>query len=323
MLLFLLIACQEPFAVDRHDLVGDRVAAIELHEEGTGLRPRLALFDGGKPWSDAPPSLSWAFVSAGDDTAARGDLDVVATGASPLLEPTDGRLVLAVDWASGEQRHVIDLDEAMAPPTVSDIVLSVVELDAAEAVDLSLETREAWPTTGADFVPAEGLALLEAPSESTVRWMATSGDFLELANDQTHWWPGSMVRDEDELESVEPGEAGTVTVVAAAVAEGVRFTAADVHVDLPGDGLFTPSGRWIPTDTAVVGGLVQGTLEADDGAPSGVRLVVIGAVDANTDPGTATLCAEPHAGPFDPNWLLDGTCLRNEVVGATVVVEAR
>ena len=82
-------------------------------------------------------------------------------------------------------------------------------------------------------------------------------------------------------------------------------------------------GRALPVDAAVAPGLVRGVLRIDDDSPVGLRLEVLGPASPSDDPGTAQLCSVPQLGPFDPDWLLDGTCLRDEVDGATVVVEAR
>lgn len=319
MLLFLLIACQEPFEVDRHDLVGDRVAAIGLTEESGQVRPRLALFQSGRSWMDELPPLGWSIVDAGDDAATlEVDAGEVAVGVAPLLDLAQGdRLVLVIDWESGERRHFIDVPETLAEPP-GDIELSQVALPPDAEIDLSVEAREQWPAAQTSFIPADGVALLRASDSEEVRWMSTGGDFLELDALATNWWPGQLVRDEDLVESVTVGTAGWVTVLAA----GQGFAATEVWVGPPEEGFYSLSGRWMPTDVPVTGARVQGVLRLDDEAPSGLRLEFLEAVDDTVDPGTAGICGEAM-GPFDPNWMLEGRCLRGDLDGRTVVIEVQ
>ncbi|MCO4747706.1 MAG: hypothetical protein KC912_23115 [Proteobacteria bacterium] len=333
MLLFLaLIACQTPFGADRHDLTGDRVAAVSVQPSGgvagDVLVPRLALVTDGRAWSDELPPLLWSFVPEGDDDAALSvEPGEAGSGAAPALElGEDRRLVLSVQWPSGERRHVVDIPETGEPPELGAIDWAVIEdTRATELVgsDVSSEERRSWSSATASSVPTDGIARLTAATESPVRWMVTGGDLLELEANVTDWFPGSVTVNDFEIEEAEGGEQGFETVVALAVGDSAVWRAVDVPVGEDAPVLVTPSGRVLPVDAEVVSGRVQGILRADDSAPAGVRLEVLGPVDDSVDVGTADLCAVDHSGPFDPDWLLDGTCLRTEVVDATVVVEAR
>ena len=98
----------------------------------------------------------------------------------------------------------------------------------------------------------------------------------------------------------------------------------DLWVGEAPTGVRTTSGRWLATDAAAAGPFVQGTLTAADDHPTGVQLTAVGPADAETDPGTAGLpCATPVSGPFEPDWLLEQRCTRQDVLGATVVVAIR
>lgn len=332
LVLLALIGCQAPFGADRHDLTANRVAAISLEPAGgvagTVFTPRLAMVTDGKPWSDALPPLSWSFVAEGDDDASeRVEGAEAGTGPSPaLVLGVDRRLVLVVDWAEGERRHVIDIPEQATRPELDPIGFQlVVDVSTSDLVDadLSPEIRRGWELVDSAAVGVDRIARMSASSSDPVRWMATSGDFLELESDVADWFPGSVRLDDGVVDEVSAGDAGVQTLIALAVGESVAWQSRDVRVGELPPMLETTSGRLLPTDLEVASGLVQGVLRADDDAPSGVRFEVLGPAEPTVDPGTGGLCSVVHAGPFDPDWLLDGTCTRADVVDATVVVEVR
>jgi len=135
-----------------------------------------------------------------------------------------------------------------------------------------------------------------------------------------------QVVDGDDVEERTADAPGPRTIVALALnaekngANG--WSVRELWVGEPDVGILTPSGRWIGTDVAVDGPFVQGTVQADDAAPTGIRLVNATSVPPETDHGTAGLpCAVPVSGPFDPTWLMEHRCDRTAVVGATVVVQ--
>jgi len=116
-------------------------------------------------------------------------------------------------------------------------------------------------------------------------------------------------------------------VLALALGEGGgnAFRATEVWVGEPSEGLRV-GGRWLGVNSEAPGSaLVRATLVADDDAPTGLHLedeLDPGDLPADDPYGTEALpCTVPVSGPFDPSWLVDGTCLRSQVDGATVVLE--
>jgi len=317
-----LVACLEPFGVDRHDLEDDRVAMIGVTPAqapaGATIEARAAVMVDGLPYADAAPALTWHWLADRDtDTVTALDPDdpADATGPAPsLVVPGFAqRLALVVAYPSGAvERGFVDWDDGdeRVPPEV--LSLSFDPADAIESGDHRTITAA---VSIEDPVP-------------TVRWMTVAGrgTFLEEERLVTGWDAALVVRDDGEVESSDPISDGPVSFVALAIDDrggsGLRVEERWVG-DAP-TGLVTTSGRWIGADVAPTApGPWHGVLEADDDAPTGLRLTGLTAGPvAGTDPwGTAALpCAAPVSGPFDPTWLFLQRCTRAAVVGATVAV---
>ncbi len=331
-----LAACQVPYGTPRQALVGDRVAAITLHAESDGWRPAAWQIENGHGWTDEPPDLAWSWVGPSDDVDALTQADAVATGPWPLLNAPDTnpplRLALVARFPSGfEERAVLDVPGAAADElgAITLAVLPERPLEDATEEQLNLEARVAEVAQDGAFVPEQTWARLSVdtsvhPAPHRLRWMATAGTFLELNATQTDWAPSTLVLDDLDVEESAPLAPGTVTVLALGL-DGTGANAAralDLWVGPPGTGVRL-EGRFLPTDAPVEPGLASGRLEPDDDSPTGLRWVDVtpAVLDTSDDPyGTRALsCAGPTDGPFDPSWLFDGRCTRNDVAGAVVV----
>lgn len=340
-----LVACQEPFGTDRHDLVGFRVAAMSVPPASAGqsVEPRVGLIVDGRPWADRATELGWWWV-ADPKEAEQLDLDdpeapPEASGVAPSLVVPEDRRVLALVARSGSEvrRAVLAVAEppsTLTPPGPISVSGLAVEVATATAEQLAIDARRNEATTGpVDAVaPGDFARLSAAGDEATgglIRWMATAGTFFELDPRTTDWVAGELRLDGDEIDEDVPRtetEPGWVTFLALAVgAPGqTAFRATDLLVaDDPaavGDGLWV-GGRFVPTDASVAwseGQQVRGTLAADDGSPCGLRLTAATAEPVGEAP--ALPCAVPTDGSFDPTVLLEQRCTRAELDGATVVI---
>lgn len=305
----LLFACQEPFGTDRHVLEGDRIAAVAVARDGDDVTLTPALLVDGHLWSDDAV------------TVERVD--------------GDGRVDLTVTFPSGAVRQafaeVPAADGALAITAVGVGVVDGLAVDAVLPADVTRDVRLALTEAPAAAVPLGAFARLTATVEAAeppfLRWMgAGGGQFFELDATRADWATGVLVFDDEEVVSRTPRAAGVEGMLALALgADGTTaWRAFDVCVgDVVG---LDVNGRRLPIDGTPEAGFLQGTLVADDSVPAGLGLsgaFPVQVVDLPlVDPyGTEALgCG---TGPFDPNWLVDASCLRSDVIGATVVVEAK
>jgi len=344
-LLPLLLACQEPFPVDRHDLVGFRIAAIEVEptEDDTWV-PRLAAVVDGKPYADGQPLLAWYWLEQAEDLDgidALSEPDAVGPAPELELEPNRPVLALLARFGSEEQRSFVRLDEAARDPLAAGTrperirARSVpLEVDTLDEDSSSLEARRGLaPGDEVTTVPSGRALRLDAlgvPGAGQVRWMATAGTFLELDGATTDWLASDLTLDDGEVETRADLTDQVVTFVGLSVGSGrARFAATDrivteenlaAHVWVEGRLLFGVD----------LDGPAYVTLQVDDLSPSGLTFVGPEPVDPppadlealeELDPGTSALsCFEPVDGPFDPNWLLELRCPRRELDGARVLV---
>ncbi|MBW2255786.1 MAG: hypothetical protein JRI25_14460 [Deltaproteobacteria bacterium] len=328
-LLLVIAGCQEPFGSDRHDLEGDRIAAMAVDPAGApggdSIAARVALSVDSRPWSDEPVALDWHWLED-DDAHAVADLepgdDADGLGPAPTLTVPEGegtvRLALVAAFPSGRVRRAfLDLkrDAEHTPPRLAGLSFAPV-----------------GPVSPGDVLTVE--ATLEDSQASTpmVRWMTVRGrgTFTEQDRLTALWEAAEVVMDDDEVVSRDLLEVGPVTLLALAITEAGDndFLVEDLWVGAAPTGAWTTSGRWLGSDVAPEGaGPWRGTLRAGDDAPTGLRLEDLTAAPDLTgeDPyGTGALpCTPPVAGPFDPSWLLESRCLRADLDGASVVVEVR
>jgi len=351
----LLAACQAPFGVDRHDLVGDRISAVTTTAAGAGaVTAHVWLTVDGHAWSASAIDASW-YAYEGANTAAEVDAvdrsSPVATGLTPTLSLPEGgaSFVLIVTFPSGTERTaLLSLGgEAVDYPsaTVTLGALSALSFTEATPEELAIDARAALvpePASQAEAGTWSRLSLAfsaDPPATFTrARWMNTrrGTTFLELSDTESDWATGAVLLDDLEIDAAEPAEPGVTTLLALAQdATGHhRAWARELWIGAPTDGGLVSQGRWMQSDLAsspASGARVAATLTADDTAPTGLVLtdaaeISAGEADPNDPWGTLALgCAPvgPAGAPFDPTWLFDGSCTRDAVVGARVVLEVQ
>ena len=352
--LLLFVGCQQPFGGDRHDLEGFRIAAVNATPGGgiTGdlIEAEAIVVQDSRLWSDEAPELHWVWSDTALPSAIAALLpaesDAIGPAPSLTIPYSNANLVLIATHPDGAQRRAIlpipdQRPQHLAPTPEGIQVLSTgMSMDSVTATDLELEARTHWQTHPAEFVPEGHIGRLRAvfsdPPEDgiTVRWMATGpfGTFLETDSVTTDWMPANAHLEEDSWVIRDPLPPGVRSLVASVIhpgnANATRIS--ELWIDTPAPGIWTPGGRWLATDVQwPETTLVEGTLIADDLAPTGLALHDTRALLPNElaplDPyGTETLACEARVeGPFDPDWLATGRCLRAAVVGAVVVLETR
>lgn len=303
-----LLACQEPFAFDRHDLRGLRIATLTAEVTDDEVRPEVTLVVDDQLWSDAPVDLSWGWVPQ-PGLAAEG-FDEAATGARPVLTRQPGRLAVTASFDGASHTAELDLiRSATATPTLR---VEALEQTLAED-DYRIETRVDWvPRPGRTVEPGGLLRVTvqDPPDDARARFMAIGdGTFLELDALTTDWVAGTLELDEDEVAAREPAVEGPRTVLALVLGSTAAGAArVDTFVGP------APEGAWI--DGRFLPGMLEercsGTLFLDDTSPTGMRLA-----DAVPTTDTPTV----FCGGRGLDGLATQHCTRLDLDGLTVVVE--
>jgi hypothetical protein len=345
----LCAGCFAPFPHDRHDLVDFRIVGVQVSdsalEPGEPFTAKALVYGGDGFYHDALPSLDW---SLGDQRAegpevsldapsAVGEhtLELVATHADGLLVEI-AWLPLAVEAAAGTRE----------PPSLGPVRRAVVPLDASDGAEaLALEARELLIAQDSAVVGLGEAARLVVPVQGELedlraRWMTAGarGTFLELDTTATDWLPATVLVDGDEIEvdqHLEPGLVGVaVLVMDGAGANAWAFAdlayRAEPSQTEGTDAWSESDGRLLALDVRATTELVEVTLRRDDASAWGVAFE-----DASPHRppfgqlspfGTGDLPCEhplPLRGPFRLDWLAEGFCSREAVIGRRVILRVR
>lgn len=300
--------CQEPFAEDRHDLASFRVAGVSAATDEDGdTTLSAAVWSGLGPYHDTLPQLAWS--TSGDLATGQGATMAVDFPGAVELTASSGDAVEAAR---------LDLDHAVAPPVVAGFTRLAVDLDIAQVADPVDERLAVEPTEDAPIAVGSAARLhLDVPDDTTVRWMATGGQFSELDSHTTDWFAGTAVLDDNEVDSTDLIDPGIYTLLALVVdqAGANAWYWLDVAVDVDSPLLYT-RGRLFPVDAEPSDGpWFADVVESDD--PAGLALSNLRA------PGDSevAVCASAAGAGFDFGPVADGWCTRADVVGRSVRVE--
>lgn len=295
--LLLFGACDAEFSVARDRLDPWRVVGLGVLD---GIAS-IALWSGIGPWHEEPTQLSWSLDGEllgegyGVEVPGPGELSVEAI--APDGQSASGSVTVAEGLAiTGWAREAVTLEE--------------LELE---------DRREASGTEVAAAVAADEATrvTLTVDGDVETRWMSTRGTPLALDARRADLLNEDVVFDDGELEERSALEAG-LTHHLALVLDGAganSWSWIDSAHGVEGD-FWRHEGRLLPG--LADAGLVAGTLVADD--EHGVVLDELEPVAdlAEQEP----LDCAPADEPFRLAWVVEGRCLRPDVVGARVVVEA-
>ncbi len=317
-----LLACQDPFAEDRHDLASFRIAGVSGSTDASGsTRLRAAVWSGLGAWHDVPPVLGWS---------APGDTTVTALGEDATLAfAVPGSVDLTAEAATGSaevgtETAQLDLAAGAVAPPISGFVREAVDLDITHIGD-PIATREAVaPTSDVPVVPGSAVRLtLGVADGTTVHWMGTGGQFAELDYRTTDWFAGTATFSSSNAvtstTNIDPG----VYTLLALVIDGAGDNSwywIDVDVDdaaTPGPMLYT-AGRILPVDlTEPSAGFYAATV-AEAASTAGVTLTNVAPVaDASASPA---LCGNDAGAAFDFGPMVEGWCPRGDMIGHSVVL---
>ncbi len=339
--------CYVPFPYDRHDLVDFRIIGVQVSdaapEPGQQLTARALIYGGDGFYHDELPLLEW---SLGERRVEGPLVDLLAPE-----EAGEWALTLVATHADGvtQETAVLPISVGLGlgpspPPELPAVQRAVIELPLDSAAELfTLEGRLALEgSAGVGPEPGQAARLrlpLDDPEDRySARWMSAGGQgtFLELDRRTTDWVPAEVLLDAEDLEvelgtAVEAGLQG----VAVLVIDGAG-SSAWAFVDLPWDtgpssGLdgaqlwIEHDGRLLETSSLPTdGGFVEATLKRDDDSPWGLRFHNVQPAlpwTSETTPGNNSIPCEhsiPARGPFQLDWIAEGLCSREAVLGQRV-----
>ncbi len=304
-MLLLLLACQEPFPEDRHDLVSFRIAAITAEQTPEGLRPQALISSPEGFYHSVAPTLIWTL---GDE---------VQEGSRPLFANPVYPLELHLRAESGElaEEAVYPLEQAPVPPVVSGWSRAQVDLKLEDAGKPIEERR----LEGEDLpVEPGGAVQVGVATEARSRWMGTGGEFAELDAQNSTWFAGNFLLDDEDVEEAKPVEAGIYNLVALSFDENGGNTLSFIDVAVGESPVIALGGRLLPVESPISeAGWYKATFTADESRIGFVLQDLNAVADAA---GAPELCGMPPGSVFDPVWLLDGRCGREDLEGTSVVV---
>lgn len=300
--------CQEPFAEDRHDLASFRVAGVSASTDDDGNTTlSAAVWSGLGPYHDTLPQLAWS-TSGSLATGQGATMAVDFPGAVELTVTSD---------ATSESAR-LDLDQSVTPPAIQGFSRLAVDLDIAQIADPVDDRLAVAPTEDAPIAVGSAARLhLDVPDDTTVRWMATGGQFAELDSHTTDWFAGTAVLDDNEVESTALVDPGIYTLLALVYdqAGANSWYWLDVAVDVDSPLLYT-GGRLFPVDAEPADGPWFADV-VESAEPAGLALANL------REPGDAeaALCGSPSGASFEFGRVAEGWCTRADVVGRTVRVD--
>ncbi len=338
--------CFAPFPHDRHDLVDFRILGVQVDdaapEPGQVVTARALVYGGEGFYHDELPSLSW---SLGEASAVGPVVDLEVPS-----EPGTWDLTLVATHADGVQQEQAVLPLVVGsgvgplpPPELPPIQRGVIELPLdGEAEAFFLDAR-AQLETEAGYLPLEPgqAARLRLPLDDPdgrwhARWMTAGaqGSFLELDALVTDWLPATVFLDEEDgvvevSEELPVGLYGlAVLVVDDAGSNAWAFV--DVNLGVPHSfdsaGWAEHDGRLLSDPMAPTSGLVTVKLLQDDDSPWGVALSG-GSAYLPWEAGAPfeldhPPCEHPLPArePFQLDWIAEGLCSRQAVLGQRVVM---
>ena len=303
--LFSLMACSEPFEVDRHDLIAPRILGVrqqnaELH---------VQVWNGEGVWHQTPPTVEWFNNSD----------EVLGTGVHFNLigqVPTGVRYIDPLGV-----KHVAQFD---TEETIVELALN--RYDIGTVNDLALDARldnQGTLMEGASSVPA--MRLVVEPSNNVdnarIRWMTSfgQGTFLERSALETDFFQENILMDRDELELRESQEFDYTAIFALMVNGSGHNQWAWFDLWYAEVNTLLVQGRHLrqqePVSDSVTGQMAFQVSVVDE--EWGIEL---GASTMDLD-GVDSLDCAPESGVFQLEWLELGVCTLSDIDQQWVVLE--
>jgi hypothetical protein len=343
MIAALCAGCFAPFPHDRHDLVDFRIVGVQVSdaapEPGGIIQAKALVYGGDGFYHDTLPTLEWRLGEhvvegpqvelAVPSLEGSWEIELLATHADGLLEE---RAVLPILVEEGL--------EPVTPPVLPPVERAVIDLPMESAPeDLLLTSREQLEPRAAIEMAEGQAARLRLPLEDPggiyqARWMSVGGQgtFLEIDALTTDWLPGEVFLEEEDVK-VEVGEelaygryGMAVLVIDGRGSTAWRFVDVLWNEGRPWKGAwYEHEGRLLASE-GTPNGLIEVEFVRDDDSPWGFHLDHLRPHVAFDEQGPPLFlhppCEHPVPlrEPFQLDWIAEGLCSREAVLGHRAVV---
>ena len=329
------------------EIVGLSVDSVSV-APGESIQARALVYGGVGFFSPQAPSFRW-------ELGGVSSTEPLALISAPTIVG-DYLLGVEVTNAAGDVHaaempiQVVDPGQDIAPPEGLEVTLEeVTALSATELMSASkrglaelLEATERadWSTEAAVFLEVDRIGRLSIQLDDltdrfSTRWRVSNGagDLLELTSNEADWVPFDVMLEGNKAvwtADVESGHFGVVGIVSDAQ-HASDWALRDLVVGSAGDtsgfSWVEHDGRWLETDALLADDVttVAATLIAAD-TPSGIALTEVeesGTLEMSDPTGVKALdcpMSLPVAYTFQLDWLSEGWCGLDDVVGARLII---
>ena len=304
--LFSMLACSEPFSVDRHDLIAPRIMGVRQQ----GEQVQVQIWNGNGLWHPERPMVEWLDASG----------QVLATDVTMTAGQNVPVMVRYTDLAGAAHEATFSLQGV-------DTDWTIERYDLGGVSDLSLDARLANPGTMIDSITSTSAMRIVVDDGSTIenarmRWMSAFGygTFLERTAFETDFFQEDILMDRDEVEYRNPETFEYASIFALRVnGEGYNqwqwvdlwYSTADL-VMVQGRQLYI-RGEVPEADSGTLMAFEVSVVDADWGIE--LRNATIETANVESLP-----CA-PNDGVFQLDWLSLGICTLSDIDGTQVVLE--
>jgi len=314
------MACSEPFAIDRHDLVDARILGVRQQD----ALLEVQVWNGSSVYHEEQPTVEWL-----DDSGS-----VLGTGVVFVFEEASALLPTSVryyDPNGGIHDAIFELQDGTI-----DLEPSLYALPAT--TDFALNTRLGQEgTLSTNGISSDAMRIVMSTQDTDayqlttgkMRWMTVDGKgtFLERSALETDFYRADILMDRDELLENNPLDIERATLFALYVdgVGGNQWTWMDLWYT---DGVrFHHENRWLEISELpqewTSGVPLSMELQWDDGGQV-MRLIN---PSLEVDDVEEPMCSSPvmtnGSNRFQWSWLESGQCTISDVDGTRIVLETR
>ena len=319
-MIFFSMACSEPFAIDRHDLVDARILGVR--QQNSWLE--VQVWNGRSVYHEEEPTVEWLDNSG----------SVLGTGVVFVLEEATVLLPTSVRYhdPNGE------LHDAIFELQDGTIALEPSLYALPATTDFALNTRlRQEGTLSTNGISSDGMRIVMSTQDTDgvelttgkMRWMTVGGmgTFLERSAFETDFYRADILMDRDELLGNTPLDIEYATIFALYLdgVGGNQWTWMDLwYTDVV---RFHHENRWLEISELPLEWSAGLPLSVDLQWDDGFQVMRLVNPSVEVDNVEEPFCSSPlvtnGSNRFQWSWLESGQCTISDVDGTRIVLETR